>query len=96
LEQPLLHWTPSIAPSGLTFLSGRRFTAWRGNLFAGSLKNRMLVRLTLDGDKVTHQEQLLTSLGQRIRDVREGLDGFLYLLTDSPDGELLRLEPAGP
>ena len=96
MEQPVLHWTPSIAPSGLAFYDAQRFPAWRGNLFAGSLKNKMLVRLELDGDKVVHQERLLTSLGQRIRDVRQGPDGFLYVLTDEAAGRLLRLEPVEP
>lgn len=93
MEQPVLHWTPSIAPSGLAFYTADKFPAWRGNLFAGSLKNQMLVRLQLDGERVVHQERLLTSLGQRIRDVRQGNDGFLYVLTDDSRGKLLRLEP---
>lgn len=94
LEQPVLHWTPSIAPSGLAFYQGDRFPGWRGNLFAGSLKNQMLVRMELQGDRVVGQERLLESLGERIRDVRAGPDGLLYLLTDSQRGRLLRLEPA--
>ena len=96
MEQPVLHWTPSIAPSGLAFYDADRFPAWRGNLFAGSLKNEMLVRVELEGDRPVRQERLLTSLGERIRDVRQGPDGFLYLLTDESRGRLLRLEPAGP
>src|SRR5690606_6253653 len=95
LEQPVLHWTPSIAPSGLAFYDAGRFPAWRGNLFAGSLKFRMLVRMELDGDKVIHQERLLADLGRRIRDVRQGPDGYLYILTDDTAGRVLRLEPAG-
>ena len=91
LEQPLWHWTPSIAPSGLAFYNSDRFPAWRGNLFAGSLKFGLLVRLTLDGEKVLHEERLLTGLGQRIRDVRSGPDGALYLLTDAFDGSILRV-----
>ena len=94
MEQPVLHWTPSIAPSGLAFYDGDRFPGWRGNLFSGSLKNQMLVRLELQGDRVVGQERLLESLGERIRDVRTGPDGLLYLLTDNPSGRLLRLEPA--
>jgi len=94
LEQPVLQWTPSIAPSGLAFYQGDRFPGWRGNLFSGSLKNQMLVRMELDGDRVVGQERLLESLGERIRDVRVGPDGLLYLLTDNPKGRLLRLEPA--
>ena len=95
MEQPVLHWTPSIAPSGLAFYDADRFPRWQGNLFAGSLKNRMLVRMEMRGDRVIHQEQLLGSLGQRIRDVRQGPDGYLYLLTDDRNGRLLRLEPIG-
>jgi glucose/arabinose dehydrogenase len=94
MEQPVLHWTPSIAPSGLAFYQGERFPGWRGNLFAGSLKDRMLVRLELSGDRVVHQERLLTGLRQRIRDVRQGPDGNLYVLTDDAAGQLLRIEPA--
>ncbi len=93
LEQPVLHWTPSIAPSGLAFYQGDRFPGWRGNLFSGSLKNQMLVRMELDGDRVVGQERLLETFGERIRDVRSGPDGLLYLLTDNPKGRLLRLEP---
>ncbi|NCF80810.1 MAG: PQQ-dependent sugar dehydrogenase, partial [Proteobacteria bacterium] len=67
---------------------------WRGNLFVGSLKFRLLVRLELDGDKVVHEERLLKDRLGRIRDVRNGPDGYLYLLTDEPDGKLVRLEPS--
>jgi glucose/arabinose dehydrogenase len=85
---------PSISPSGLAFYTGDAFPAWRGDLFLGALSGRALVRLELDGDRVVHEERLLEDLGTRIRDVRSGPDGFLYLLTDHPDGQLLRLEPA--
>ncbi|QCK88544.1 PQQ-dependent sugar dehydrogenase [Phreatobacter aquaticus] len=95
LEQPLTYWTPSIAPSGLTFYTGDLFPAWRGNVFSGALAGQMLVRISLDGDRVTGQERLLTDLGKRFRDVQQGPDGALWLLTDSPDGELLRVAPAG-
>ena len=95
MEQPVWQWTPSIAPSGLAFYTGAAFPAWRGNLFAGALKDRMLVRLELEGDRVIREERLLTGLGERIRDVRQGPDGLLYLLTDDTAGRLLRLEPAG-
>jgi aldose sugar dehydrogenase len=94
MEQPVLHWTPSIAPSGLAFYNGDRFPGWRGNLFSGSLKNQMLVRMELKGNQVVRQERLLQTLRERIRDVRQGPDGFVYLLTDNPEGRLLRLEPA--
>ncbi len=94
LEQPLHQWTPSIAPSGMAFYRGDRFPGWRGNLFVGALKFQMLVRLELDGNHVVREERLLTGREGRIRDVRQGPDGLLYLLTDAPDGRLLRLEPA--
>ena len=90
-EQPLWHWTPSIAPSGLAFYTADRFPAWRGKLFAGSLKFGMLAMLTLDGETVVKEERLLEGLNQRIRDVRAGPDGALYLLTDQADGALLRV-----
>jgi glucose/arabinose dehydrogenase len=93
LEQPIHHWDPSIAPSGMAFYTGDRFPAWRGNLFVGSLKFGLLVRLELDGERVIREERLLEALGERIRDVRAPADGFLYLLTDHPDGRILRLEP---
>lgn len=95
LEQPLYQWTPSIAPSGMAFYTGDAFPGWRGNLFVGALKFQMLVRLELDGNRVVREERLLTGREGRIRDVRQGPDGLLYLLTDAPDGKLLRLVPAG-
>jgi glucose/arabinose dehydrogenase len=95
LEQPLTYWTPSIAPAGLAYYTGDLFPAWRGNIFSGALAGQMLVRISLDGERVTGQERLLTSLGHRFRDVQQGPDGALWLLTDSPDGEILRVAPAG-
>jgi aldose sugar dehydrogenase len=102
MEQPLLHWTPSIAASGMAFVGsdgngGTRpsnFSNWQGNLLVGALAGSMLVRLTLEGDKVIAQERMFVRELGRIRDVRQGSDGNVYLLTDSPDGELIRLEPA--
>jgi glucose/arabinose dehydrogenase len=94
MAQPLHVWTPSIAPSGMTFYTGEQFPRWRGNLFVGALRSQMLVRLQLDGDKVVGEEHLLEDAIGRIRDVRQGPDGFLYLLTDAPNGRLIRLEPA--
>ena len=92
---PLYHWTPSIAPSGMAFLTSDRYgTAWRGNLFVGALRGQALVRLELDGPRVMHEQRLLAERRERIRDVRQGPDGLLYLLTDAPDGRLLRLLPA--
>ncbi len=92
-EPPLSYWVPtSIAPSGMAFYTGNRFPEWRGNLFVGALAGRALWRLELDGSTVVRREALLTDLGERIRDVRQGPDGWLYLLTDSPDGRILRVQ----
>lgn len=95
MEQPLHHWTPSIAPSGMAFLTSERYGPdWRGNLFVGALRAEFLVRLELEGGRVLREHRLLAGMGERIRDVRQGPDGLLYLLTDSPRGRLLRLRPA--
>jgi glucose/arabinose dehydrogenase len=95
IEPPIYVWGPtSIAPSGMTFYDGDRFPAWRGNLFLGALRDAMLVRLVLEGERVVREERLLEGLLGRIRDVRTGPDGFLYLLTDSSRGIMARLEPA--
>ena len=93
MAQPVYHWVPSIAPSGMAFYSGNRFPQWQGNLFIGSLKFGELVRLEIDASRVVHEERLLNGDFGRIRDVRLGPDGLLYLLTDSRNGHLLRLEP---
>lgn len=93
MEQPLHVWVPSIAPSGMAFYQGDRFPRWRGDLFVGALKDQMLVRLRFDGEKRVEEERLLKGVLGRIRDVRAGPDGYLYLLTDSPDGVIARLEP---
>ena len=94
LEQPVFQWTPSIAPSGLAFVKGERYgKAWQGNLLAGSLKFRYLARLEVSGGRVVKEERLLPDLNARVRDVREGPDGFIYLLTDERNGRLLRLLP---
>jgi glucose/arabinose dehydrogenase len=95
MAQPLYKWVPSIAPSGMAFYTGDRFPRWRGNLFVGALRDRMLVRLVLDGEQVLKEERLLQGVLGRIRDVRAGPDGFIYLLTDESRGVLARLEPAG-
>ena len=94
LAQPLHKWVPSIAPSGMAFYSGNKFPKWRGDLFVGALKDQMLVRLKLDGEKVIREERLLKNVLGRIRDVRAGPDGFIYLLTDEQNGVLARLEPS--
>jgi aldose sugar dehydrogenase len=96
MEQPIYQWTPSIAPSGMAFYTGALFPAWKGNLFVGGLVSEILVRLALDGEKVTKEERLLRDMGERIRDVRDGPDGALWLLTDNPAGRILRLVPARP
>lgn len=93
MEQPVYYWDPSIAPSGMVFYTGDRFDKWKGNLFIGALRGRMLVRLELHEEKVVNEERLLRELGERIRDVRQGPDGLIYLLTDSKNGRILRLEP---
>jgi len=92
MEPPLHHWTPSIAPSGMAFLSSDKYgPAWRGNLFVGSLKFGYLARLEMAGGKVVREHKI--EVGERVRDVRQGPDGLLYLLTDSSNGKLLRLQP---
>jgi glucose/arabinose dehydrogenase len=93
MEQPLHYWAPSIAPSGMVFLTSDRYgSAMKGNLFIGSLKFSYLARLELSGGKVAREHKLLAG-GGRVRDVRQGPDGLLYVLTDSPSGSLLRLLP---
>jgi glucose/arabinose dehydrogenase len=94
MAPPLHYWVPSIAPSGMAFYTGDRFPAWRGSLFVGALRDQLLVRLRLDGEKVVKEERMLQGTVGRIRDVRQGPDGYLYLLTDSSNGALIRLEPA--
>lgn len=96
MEQPLLHWTPSIAPSGMAFYTGRRIPGWTGSLFVGSLNTTMLNRVVLDGTRVVRQERLFADLRERVRDVRDGPDGHLYFVTDNAAGRILRVEPAGP
>lgn len=93
MEQPVYKWVPSIAPSGMMFYSGSNFPQWKGDLFAGSLKFRLLVRLELSGDRVIEEERLLTGIYGRIRDIVQGPDDNIYLLTDSPDGRLLKIIP---
>ena len=92
IEQPLAYWVPSIAVSGMAFLTSNRYPGWKGSLFVGSLRAQSLVRIELDGDKVLKQERLLTNQLGRIRDVRQGPDGWLYLLTDHADGRIVRVE----
>jgi glucose/arabinose dehydrogenase len=94
MAQPVHYWVPSIAPSGMAFYQGDAFPEWRGDLFVGALRSELLARLELDGEQVVAEERLLEGEIGRIRDVRVGPDGYLYLLTDEPDGGLYRLEPA--
>ena len=100
MELPAVLWVPSIAPSGLAFYDGDRFPDWKGNLFAGSLRfgglprTGHLERIVLnDAGQELRREWLLAELRQRIRDVRQGPDGLLYVLTDADDGAVLRIEP---
>ncbi len=93
LAQSIFHWTPSIAPSGMAFYTGNLFPSWRGNLLVGGLVPEELVRLTLDGQRVTGEERI--PIGARVRDVRQGPDGAVHILTDHRNGGILRLVPAG-
>jgi glucose/arabinose dehydrogenase len=96
MEQPLKHWTPSMAPSGMAWLRSPRYGAdWQNSLFVGSLKFRYLSRLVVENGRVVREERLLPDIQARIRDVREGPDGWLYLLTDDRNGRLLRVVPGG-
>lgn len=92
-EQPLKVWVPSIAPSGMAFVTSTRYVGWQGQMLVGALAGQALVRLTISGREVTGEERVLTDLKRRIRDVRQGPDGYIYLLTDGPEGQLLRVTP---
>jgi aldose sugar dehydrogenase len=94
MQQPVYYWDPSIAPSGMAFYTANLFPTWKGDLFVGALKAQRVVRLTLNGDRVASEEVLLTELHERIRDVRQGPDGALYVLTDNDAGRILKLVPA--
>jgi glucose/arabinose dehydrogenase len=91
LEQPLLYWTPSIAPAGMAYYDGDEFPEWRGNLLVAALMEQSVRRIVLEGHTVASQESLFTDLGRRLRDVRVGPNGALYLLTDYADGEIIRV-----
>jgi glucose/arabinose dehydrogenase len=94
MAQPLIHWTPSIAPCGMALYQGDQFPNWRGDLFVGALAGTHLRHLEVEGEKIISQTILLDDLGERIRDVHAGHDGFIYVITDSHDGHLYRLRPA--
>ena len=94
MEQPVYYWDPVIAPSGALFYTGNVYPEWKGDLFIGSLTPGLLVRVDLKGGRVAREERYLADLGERIRDVRQGPDGMIYLLTDSPEGRILKLVPA--
>ncbi len=94
MEQPVWNWNPAIAPSGMDFYTGDKFPGWRGNILVAVLRQQMLVRLELAGEKVVREERMLRDIGHRLRHVRQGPDGYVYLLTDESGGQLLRLEPA--
>jgi glucose/arabinose dehydrogenase len=93
MQQPVYYWDPVIAPSGMIFYSGALFPEWKQNLFIGSLKDKKLVRLVMKGDRVVGEEWLLRDFGQRIRDVREGPDGAIYVVTDEDEGVIAKLVP---
>lgn len=96
MEQPVYFWDPVIAPSGLTFYTGDRYEGWSGSLLAGSMNPGGLVRLTLREGRVVDEARYLGELGARFRDVVQGPDGYVYVITDSPSGQILRLLPAAP
>jgi aldose sugar dehydrogenase len=93
MEQPVYYWDPVIAPSGMTFYTGDKFAGWKGSIFVGGLASMALVRLVVENGHVVTEERYLHELGERIRDVRQGDDGYLYLITDSGSGRLLRVRP---
>jgi glucose/arabinose dehydrogenase len=95
MEQPVYYWDPVIAPSGAVFYSGDAFPDWKGNLLVGSLKPGGLVRLRLENGRVANEERYVIDPGERVRDVLQGPDGLVYLITDHPRGRIIRLEPAG-
>lgn len=95
METPIYYWLPSLATAGMTFYTGDQFPKWRGDLFVASLRAETLSRLDIEGERVLHEERLLADeLGERLRHVVQGPDGYLYLLTDQSDGKIIRLKPA--
>ncbi len=96
MEQPVYYWDPVIAPSGMIFYTGDAFPGWRGNILVGSMQPGRLVRLVLEDGRVAREERYLGGLRERIRDVQQGPDGMIYVVTDSPTGRVLRVSPAAP
>jgi glucose/arabinose dehydrogenase len=95
MEQPVYYWDPVIAPSGAVWYTGDEYPGWKGSLFVGSMQPGALVRLVVENGKVTTEERYLGELGDRIRDVQQGPDGMLYVVTDEGDGRVLRVVPKG-
>jgi glucose/arabinose dehydrogenase len=93
MEQPVYFWTPDIAPAGISFYNGKLFPAWQGNLFVSALAGKYLIRLELNNERVIGEERLLVDLNTRVRDVHEGPDGAMYVMTDGNGGKILRLTP---
>lgn len=96
MEQPIYYWDPVIAPSGMAFYTGDAIPGWKGSILVGSLTPGGLVRLELHGGRVVKEERYLGDLRERFRDVQQGPDGFVYVVTDSPNGRVLRVRPIGP
>lgn len=90
--EPTFYWNPSVSPSGMMFYTGEKFADWKGDLFVGALSGTALIRLDIENGKIVKEERLLQNLEERIRDVRQGPDGWIYLITDSDDGKILRVE----
>jgi aldose sugar dehydrogenase len=93
--EPVWEFLPTLAPSGLAMVTGDRFPNWRGDLLAGGLRSERIHRIVVEDGTVVHQEELLLGLVGRIRDVREGPDGYIYVLSDAADGGVYRIEPFG-
>ena len=94
MEQPIVDWTPSIAPAGMTIYRGAQFPEWQGDIFAGALAGKHVRRVMMENGEPAGEEVLFAELGERIRDVRAGPDGYLYVVTDGEDGRVLRVIPA--
>jgi glucose/arabinose dehydrogenase len=93
-QPPVWYWVPSIGPGGITFYDGDVFPHWRGDLFVAAMRKMRLERFEMDGDQVIGRELLLESIGERVRDVHSGPEGYLYVVLDNDPGRIIRLEPA--